>query len=448
MADDDTNSNAEPTGLDRRTVLAGSAALAAVAASPGAALSLPRGGEHFHTEGAIYMDPTYLQTFNGHGYSAANINTVHNLVKAKYPNRSDLKWGFYQRDVEPDSTKWGRTAQIGKAAFDNWPDFSQEARDDLEKQPAKFTDPKNAMNPFDTTQVAANRMEHLDEVIRIALWDHAVPIKLAVGKHPRRHHGLSTEWSPAPQPGPNPTLQLNGLTINMDCPNGGWEGYTLWRNQSSTQHITKFVATWQVPEPPINQEDQILFIFNGLESVSAPNAVGGIVQPVLQWTRDGWAVRSWYVTADFDPVKYSQLPDPNIAVGQDHLGDENRCYSKAVPVAKGNTIRGTIEGGRDATGKFNYTCSLDVNGQHQAITELKLSDIPEPVYAVCAIESYKITVNPVGPDYPTLPIVLSSVDLQVQQNSVSPIHWKSSKKGKDYVPNPTTAGHKIEFKLA
>jgi hypothetical protein len=91
-------------------------------------------------------------------------------------------------------------------------------------------------------------------------------------------------------------------------------------------------------------------------------------------------------------------------VGQDHLGDEGRCYSKAIKVNPGDTITGWIKGGRDATGKFNYTCSLDLDGQPQADTILPLVDIPEPVYAVCAVESYGITVKPPNPDYPADPI--------------------------------------------
>jgi hypothetical protein len=445
MAKDEQDGIEQTGNIDRRSVLAGGAATVAATALPAVASAKEKGLGVQNPFGAIYMNPRYLATFNNQKYSASNIGTVHDLVKRKFPNRNDLKWGLYQREVEPDPANWGSAV-----AFDNWPDFSQEARDDLEKQPAKFADPKNAMNPFDTSQVAANLLEHLDEVIRIALWDYAVPLKIAVNKHPRRHHGLTTEWDPAPQPGTNPHVQPTGLTINIDCPDGGWQGYTLWRNKSSTDHITKFVAKWQVPPTPANQEGQIIFIFNGLESVSGPGATGAILQPVLQWTSDGWYMRSWYVTADFDPVAHPNLPDLNTKVGQDQPGGDNhRYYSKAVRVATGDTITGTIQGGRDATGKFNYSCSLDRNGQPQPDTELPFADIPELVYAVCAVETYKIATRPPKPDYPADPIAMSTIGLQVQGASVTPIHWKKSKKvGRDFTANPTTAGDKVEFKLA
>jgi hypothetical protein len=458
MAEDEHIRINQPSELDRRTVLAGGAAVAATAALPGASLGQANANA-VHPYGAIYKDFGYLQHFNQDKYSAGNIQNVHDLIKGSgstpglFPNRGALKWGLYQKSVEPTSANWGSTPKKGKAAFDNWTDFSQDARDNLEKQPATFTDPKNAMNPFDTNQVAANLMEHLDEVIRIALWDYAVPMKIVVGSKEGRHHGLTTEWQPAPQPGTNPNLQLTGLTINMDCPDGGWEGYTVWRNRSPNADITKFVATWKVPPAPTNPDGQIIFIFIGLESVSGTNATGGILQPVLQWTDSGsnagWYIRSWYVTAAFDPLKYSLLPAPNSAVGQDHLGDENRCYSQAVQVQPNDTITGTIQGGRDSTtGKFNYMCSLDVNGQHKSITELPLTDIPEPVYAVCAVESYGVMTKP--QDYPAAPVTLSSIDLQVQNNSMTPIHWDANKNnlGLDFKSNPTTSGDKVEFKLA
>src|SRR5262249_51805855 len=146
--------------------------------------------------------------------------------------------------------KWGCTPQKGQIAYDNWKYFAADARFDLEKQPANVRHPKNAMDPFDTTKVAKNLIEHLDEVVRIALWDHEVPITVCVGKRKHRHHGLTTEWDPAPHAGTNPGLQLTGLKIMIDCPEGGWKGYAWWRTNSPSEHITRFAASWEVPPPP------------------------------------------------------------------------------------------------------------------------------------------------------------------------------------------------------
>src|SRR5437764_10702063 len=106
---------------------------------------------------AIYKAFAYLSHFNKQKYSPRNINDVHDHIRGLnskqpwFPNRGALKWGLYQQLVEPEPKKWGSTPKKGQVAFTNWPDFSQEARDDLEKQPAAFADPKNAMNPFNTS---------------------------------------------------------------------------------------------------------------------------------------------------------------------------------------------------------------------------------------------------------------------------------------------------------
>lgn len=446
MAKDEHDDVEQAREVNRRHVLAGGAASVASATLPGAAAAADiKSSGKADIFGAIYRDFRYTDKFNNHVYNAQHIDTVHRTILEKFPNRNDLKWGLYQRQIVTDPADWGT-----QAAYDNWPYFSEEVRVNLEKQPAKFTKLKNAMNPFDTSQVAANLLEHLDEVIRIALWEYAVPIKIKVGKRPARHHGLTTEWIPAPaHPGTNPHVKPNGLNINIDCPDGGWQGYAFWRNKSSTDHITKCVAKWQVPSAPANQEDQIIFIFNGLESVSDRGVTAGILQPVLQWTKaDGWYIRSWYVMADFDPVAHPALPSLTKKVEQSQPGGDNhRYYSKAVQVFTGNTITATIEGGKDATGKFNYTCSMAVNDQPKPDTKLSFSDIPELVYAVCAVESYGITAKPRQQDYPANPITMSSIVLEVQQAPVTPNPWKTSDKiGGDF--EVTAVGDNVEFKLA
>jgi hypothetical protein len=118
-----------------------------------------------------------------------------------------------------------------------------------------------------------------------------------------------------------------------------------------------------------------------------------------------------------------------------------------VKVVTGDTITGTIQGGKDVTGKFNYTCSLAVNDQPKTETELPFVDIPELVYAVCAVESYGITAKPRQQDYPAAPITMSSTVLQVQQAPVTPNPWKTSDKiGGDFAV--TAAGDQVEFKLS
>jgi hypothetical protein len=438
--------------IDRRTVLIGGASAVAVGSIPNEASSANCAqpnceGPEFHEKGAVYMDPTYLDTFKDR-YSQANILHVHDIVHGKWPTRADrdtkMKWGLYQKEVEKDSDKWGCTPQKGKIARDNWDYFAADARFDLEKQTAEVAHPKNAMDPFDTTRVANNLIEHLDEVVRIALWDYAVPITVCVGKRKHRHHGLTTEWQPTPHAGTNPNLRLTGLKILIDCPEGGWKGFAWWRTKSPSDHITRFAATWVVPGPPQQDDGQIIFIFNGLESVNSQSGPGGILQAVLQWQRNAWYVRSWYVRADFDPVTYPTLPAPDVEVSQAGLDQENRCYSKAIRVAPGDTIEGIIEGGRDpGTGKYNYHCLVKAMNQQQ---DLVMMDIPELVYAVCAVESYEVKDR--QKDYPASPIEITQIDLQVDPLSPVDIDWSTNRNvGHDFKTSSGDGGQTIEFKL-
>jgi hypothetical protein len=306
------------------------------------------------------------------------------------------------------------------------------------------------MNPSDTSLVATNFRDHLDEAIRIALWDPpGVKVHIGVMPKKRRHHGLITEWKTVPpmQWGTNPNLSLKTFTIKVECPDGGWQGFASWRNPSPTSKpITKLVSKWQVPQPPTNSSGpQIIFIFNGLESLPTSNSPGGILQPVLQWTKDGgWFIRSWYVTSTFDPVSVNnQLPLP--ADTQPYSATATRCYSKAIPVQAGATITGTIEGGKDSSGKFNYKCSID-NGIDKV--ELAVTDVPELIDAVCVIESYNVQNKQTDyPNYPN-PVTLSSIDLQVLQTSLNSISWTVNKKqGKDYVADLFDAtGQRIDLK--
>jgi hypothetical protein len=429
------------TTVDRRSVVTGGAAAAVATAMPGAALGQPAtASPKMGMLAAVYEDLTYLGTFTNSVYAKGNIDKVHQFVTDNF-GRADLRWGLYQKDVEPDPLKWGK-----QAAFDNWEEFSQEARVSLEKQPGQQASgiANNAMNPSDPTKVAPNLMEHLDEVIRIALWDNAVPINVEVNHRPKRHHGFWTKWDITVV---NGNLRLDRLTLHMDCPQqlNGWQGVAAWRNKNQTHHITSLTATWQVPKEPSKKTDQIFFIFNGLESISALNKPGGILQAVLQWTKDGWAVRSWYVRADFDVNNYPGLPAADTR--QDDLTAGNgRCYSKAVSVNVGDFIKGVITGNVDINGKFNYQCAILRNDTPVNDAGLSMPDIPEPVYAACAVESYNVT-DP-STQYPQDPITLTPIDLQVKQgSSVSPIKWETNNKGLQFTTTVSDQGNRVDFTL-
>jgi hypothetical protein len=463
MAKDEKESTEQTADLNRRDVLVGGAAAAVMAAVPEVAAAQSSSFRNFPYAG-VYMDPTYNTTF-ANAYSVNNIVTVHNLIQQQsdlFPDRSHLWWGSYQRLVVKDAAKWG-----SQAAFDNWPAYVAEARIDLEKQPANFADLKNATNPFVPTQSFANLQAHLDEVVRIALWDYAIPITIHVNQKRRRHHGLTAVWAPEPPWTSAPDPNTNSLIINIDCPQGGWQGYAIWPSRSpgdppppDNNKIKTFVASWTVPQRPVDQENQIIFIFNGLESVSALNAVGGILQPVLQWTKsDGWAVRNWYIRADFDPAygDNSKLPPLDQSASNYNTPGyqrDNRTYSTGVTVQTDDTITGTIVLGQtdSHTGLSTYTCSFAIDNKPQTDLDLHTPGIPELVCAVCAVESYYVD-KPLSSwrnYYPANAIKISIIGLSTQQSVISPITWTTNmpKLGADYNTAPNGTGDTVTFMLA
>ena len=86
----------------------------------------------------------------------------------------------------------------------------------------------------------------------------------------------------------------------------GWVTAAYWPDQVP-QPVTSFQADWQVPLPPLEQENQLIYLFDGLLDMAGSKS--GIIQPVLQWgcsNFDGdpnwggnyWTIASWYVTGD------------------------------------------------------------------------------------------------------------------------------------------------------
>ena len=75
-----------------------------------------------------------------------------------------------------------------------------------------------------------------------------------------------------------------------------------------------------------------------------------------------------------------------------------------------------------------------------------MADIPELVYAVCAVESYDIQDR--QKNYPANPITISEIDLQVDPNPPEPINWSTNRNvGHDFRTSSGDGGLTIEFKL-
>ena len=78
----------------------------------------------------------------------------------------------------------------------------------------------------------------------------------------------------------------------------GWIVFSGWTNASANP-ISYFKTQWTVPPAPASNNDQTVFLFNGIESF---NADIFILQPVLQWgpSHAGggsfWSIRNWFMS--------------------------------------------------------------------------------------------------------------------------------------------------------
>ena len=80
----------------------------------------------------------------------------------------------------------------------------------------------------------------------------------------------------------NSTDKAPGLNIPDD---NGWITYSYWHNTDTAMPFHYFSTNWVVPNPPITNSGQIVFLFNALEEALHSTGVitNYIIQPVLQW---------------------------------------------------------------------------------------------------------------------------------------------------------------------
>ena len=87
MANDEHDAIEQTGDVNRRDVLVGGAAAAAMTALPNFAAAVPLSPDKRYPRGAIYMNPDYNKTFKN-AYSRDNIASVHNTIcgnTVKYP---------------------------------------------------------------------------------------------------------------------------------------------------------------------------------------------------------------------------------------------------------------------------------------------------------------------------------------------------------------------------
>ena len=145
----------------------------------------------------------------------------------------------------------------------------------------------------------------------------------------------------------------------------GWITYALY-TENSANIITSMTTTWTVPPAPKRQDNQLVYIFNGLQD----SPVSHILQPVLQWgvSPDGggtrWAVASWFVDSSGNAFK-----------------------TPLVNVNEGDVLTGVMRMTGQSGGLFNYTCEFS----ELAGTLLTVNSANQLVMPVQTLECYNMS---------------------------------------------------------
>jgi len=174
-----------------------------------------------------------------------------------------------------------------------------------------------------------------------------------------------------------------------------WIIYSGWMNNSGTP-INSFATKWAVPNPPASQDNQLIYLFNGLEN-AASNV---ILQPVLQWGvspiggGNYWAIANWYVGA----------PSSGLAF-----------HGPLVEVAPGVNLGGIMTLTAQNGGLFNYNSAFIGYA-----ADLPVTDVDELVWAVETLECYGLQQFS---DYPNSPsTAMGGIEIKVGGNEAA-IQW-------------------------
>jgi len=150
----------------------------------------------------------------------------------------------------------------------------------------------------------------------------------------------------------------------------GWVVDTYWA-LSDAQEINIFNANLTVPQPPKDKENQVIFLFTGLQDQKGSFLNNHILQPVLQWGKSlvgggqYWSIASWYV------------------------GLTTISVSELLPVNPGDLITTKISGVyNDESKLYNYDCSIESKDTNRSV--LHVYSIPKLQELVTALEVYGI----------------------------------------------------------
>jgi len=232
--------------------------------------------------------------------------------------------------------------------------------------------------------------------------------------------GTVESAQPCPVKSLGKNLKTKGTKKVGDTPDDGWQAWTAYNNENNAT-FDIFLGYFNVPQSPSNFQGSILYLFTGLQNdnwVPIPNEYSTpsdfvIIQPVLQYTSNGWALASLYVTVD-----------------------ENVYESTLLPVTPGDSIFGNMT----RTAPTTWYISGITGGQNTYlnVTDTRLTYQP---WAYCTLEVYGI--QDCTTDFPpsNSPIKFTQMQLfdQGGKNPVTP-QWQALNNGADHCNASASVG--------
>lgn len=153
----------------------------------------------------------------------------------------------------------------------------------------------------------------------------------------------------------------------------GWIVYSGWTNGSANP-ISYFKTQWAVPPAPASDNDQTVFLFNGIQSFGADVF---ILQPVLQWGSSFagggsyWSITNWYVGSDGTAL-----------------------FGPLIQVNSGDVLEGIMTLTGQTGANFNYLSSF--TGHPTA--DLVVNNVAELTWANETLECYDVAAFTDYPD--------------------------------------------------
>jgi hypothetical protein len=176
----------------------------------------------------------------------------------------------------------------------------------------------------------------------------------------------------------------------------GWIAYAFWNNTGAA--ISQFTSNMIVPNAPVNEGNQTLFLFHGMQDGTTKRSY--IIQPVLQWGPSAagggknWAIANWYVSS------------------------HQAFFGTLISVSPGVSLKGVIK--ETAVSGSNYSYNSSFSGYSSA-SALQVNNVPQAFWTAETLESYGVT-DPGTMYPPNMDIAMTAIQI-LQGKTNATISW-------------------------